>query len=184
MPKVAFQELPDDARAWVFASQRELSSDESERVLAAVDEHLEVWAAHGTPLYSAREWRDGRFLIVAVDERAAGASGCSIDGLFRVLRGLESELGTRLTAGGLVYYRARPDNVRAASRDEFRQDSADGSISRNTPVFDTAITSLGAYRSRFEIAAEDSWHATLLAKGGGEKEGSGAAGPASREPPG
>lgn len=176
MPKVAFQQLPDDARAWVFACQRDLSGDESERLLAAVDEHLEEWAAHGTPLHSARAWRDGRFLIVAVDERPAGASGCSIDGLFRVLRRLESELDTRLTAGGLVYYRDGPGAVRAASRDEFRQGSAEGSISRNTPVFDTAITSVGAYRSRFEIAAGDSWHATLLAKAGNDNEVSGVAG--------
>ncbi len=164
MPKVPFDQLPDDGRAWVFASERELSSDESERLLAAVDEHLEEWAAHGRPLHSSREWRDGRFLIVAVDERSAGASGCSIDGLFRVLRRLEGELDTRLTAGGVVYYRDPRKVVQSASREQFRKGSADGSITGKTPVFDTALTSLGAYRSRFEIAAADSWHAALLAK--------------------
>ena len=83
MPIVPFDTLPDSARIWVFASDRELSGASADTLLAAVDEFLAGWRAHGVPLSAAREWRDDRFLAVGVDVTAENASGCSIDGLFQ-----------------------------------------------------------------------------------------------------
>ncbi len=164
MPKVDLALLPDSARAWIFASERALTPEEAERVLAAVDGYLADWAAHGTPLRSGCELREGKFLIVAVDERAAGASGCSIDWLYRALRQLETGLGTRLMVGGKVFARDARGAVQGMSRDEFTQRSENGEIDAVTTVFDTSLTSLGAIRSAFETEAGKSWHASLLAE--------------------
>ena len=51
------------------------------------------WAAHDVPLTTARDLRYDQFIFGAVDERAAGASGCSIDALVRRMKGLQAELG-------------------------------------------------------------------------------------------
>ena len=97
MPLVPLGSLPDDARVWVFTAERALAPVEAEAVLGTVDAFLGAWAAHGRPLRSARELRESRFLIIAVDEAAAGASGCSVDALVREIRGLEPQLGVTLT---------------------------------------------------------------------------------------
>jgi len=76
MPIVPFDSLPDDARIWVFGADRPLDAAAATRLLALVDGYLAQWAAHGTPLTSGRDWRDQRFLTIAVDQRATGASGC------------------------------------------------------------------------------------------------------------
>jgi len=102
MPLVPLGSLPDDARVWVFAAERALSTAEAEAVLGTVDAFLGVWAAHGHPLRSARELRESRFLIIAVDEAAAGASGCSIDALVREIRALEAQLGVTLVDHGPI----------------------------------------------------------------------------------
>jgi hypothetical protein len=162
MPQVAFESLPDDARLWVFASSDSLDDAQRDRLLASVDQFLSHWSAHGAPLSCARDWRDARFLAVGVDQRSAGASGCSIDGMFRTLRTLESALGASLTAGGRVYWRDASGEARAGSRDEFSRLSAEGAIDGETRVFDTAITTAGEWRNGFERAARDSWHGTLL----------------------
>jgi len=96
MPAVPFPSLPDDARLWVFAADRPLAGDAERALLDAADRFLAGWAAHGAPLRAARDWRDAHFLAVAVDQRTEGASGCSIDGLFRSLRALEPEIGATL----------------------------------------------------------------------------------------
>src|ERR687889_2861347 len=103
MPRVFFGSLPDDARVWVFGAANEIPASKSEPLLAAVDAFLDQWNAHGAPLTCSREWRDDRFLAVGVDQSSAGASGCSIDGMFRTLARLESELGTTMLGGGRVY---------------------------------------------------------------------------------
>src|SRR4030095_10031854 len=113
--------LPDDARVWVFGAANELTAPASDRLLAAVDEFLAQWNAHGSPLRCGREWREGRFLAIGVDQSTAGASGCSIDGLFRTLGRLEPELGTSLLGGGRVYYRGGDGRVNAAPRKSFAQ---------------------------------------------------------------
>src|SRR5881392_1264020 len=120
MPSVAFDTLPDDARVWVFASDRPLRGREAEQLLAEVDRFLSQWKAHGLPLRCAREWRDDRFLAIGVDVDAENASGCSIDGLFRTLQQMERTIGSRLIGGGRVFYRVGSE-IRAATRDEFIQ---------------------------------------------------------------
>jgi hypothetical protein len=163
MPMTSFDTLPDDARVWVFGASASLDDVDSTRLLAAVDGFLLQWKAHGHPLTSAREWRDERFLVVGVDQRTEGASGCSIDGLFRTLKGLEASIGATLVAGGQVYFRDSIGLVHSVSRPEFTLMAKHGDVSGETRVFDTAITSVGDYRAKFERPASASWHAELLA---------------------
>ncbi|HSJ65035.1 MAG TPA: hypothetical protein VK922_14180 [Gemmatimonadaceae bacterium] len=160
MPRRPIARLSDDARVWVFASDRAVREPDSERLLAAVDEFLEHWHAHGSPLTSAREWREERFLIIAAD--GEGASGCSVDGLFRALKTLGDRIGANLVTSGLVFYRDGSGVVQSATRPEFSAGAAGGTIGPDTPVFDTSLTRLGDLRERFERPASGSWHATLL----------------------
>lgn len=165
MPLLSFDTLPPTARVWVFGSLRPLDDNEAARLLAETDRFLEKWNAHGHPLYSGRDWRDDRFLTIAVDQSTAGASGCSIDGLYRSLRALESALGTELLAGGLVFYRepvAMGGAVKAVTRGEFAAHAAEARVDRDTPVFDLSVESLGEWRERFEVPAHRSWHGALV----------------------
>jgi hypothetical protein len=163
MPVVPFETLPDSSRVWVFGSDKLLTEEGTKALLAGVDAHLADWKAHGAPLTVGREWRDGRFLIVAVDQSTAGASGCSIDGLFRVLQQLERQVGASLVGGGRVFYRDDHGVVQSASRDEIASLAHNGGITKDTVVFDTALTDLGAWRTHFEQRAKKSWVNDLLA---------------------
>jgi hypothetical protein len=161
MPIVPFELLPDSARVWVFASDKPLSGAVADTLLAAVDQFLAKWAAHGVPLRCARDWRDGRFLAVAVDVTAENASGCSIDGLFRTLQELERTIGTRLVGGGRLFYRTR-SGIETATRDEFAERVKHGDVGRETPVFDTTVTDAAEWRTKFEQPAGKTWTAQFF----------------------
>ncbi|MCC7194549.1 MAG: hypothetical protein IT356_03225 [Gemmatimonadaceae bacterium] len=165
MPLVSFDRLPDDARVWVFGAAAPIDDVDSQKLLGAVDGFLMQWAAHGAPLTSGRDWRDDRFLVVGVDQRTEGASGCSIDGLFRTLQGLERAIGTTLVGGGRVYFRGAEGFVHSVTRAEFEAMGRRAELNGDTIVFDTTVETAGAYRSAFERAASASWHATLLPAG-------------------
>lgn len=162
MPLVPFAQLPDEARCWIFAARAPLDDVDTARLLAAVDGYLITWKAHGAPLICARDFRDEHFLAVAVDERATDASGCSVDGLFRVLQQAEEGIGTSLVGGGLVHFRDAGGMVHAVSRGDFGQMAAAGHVDAATPVFDTTVATVGAYRERFECPAGETWHRALL----------------------
>jgi hypothetical protein len=129
-------------------------------LLGTVDGYLAEWRAHGQPLTCARAWRDSRFLAIGVDQSDAYASGCSIDGMFRVLQQLQQRLGASLLGGGRVFYRAADGAIESVTRDEF----PGRDVSAETRVFDTTVATVGEWQTRFETYAGTSWHAALLPK--------------------
>ena len=162
MLTTAFDDLPDSARVWVYGVDRDLGAPAATELLGAVDNYLTEWTAHGVPLSAARNWTDGRFLTVVVDQDQAGASGCSIDGLFRTLKSLEQQLGAAIITSGLIFFRGKDGKIHSVTRDDFSELGASGEVSGDTEVFDLSVITLGEWRSRFSSRAADSWHASLL----------------------
>lgn len=160
MPRIDFSAIPDRARLWVFAADAPVADPSP--LLNAVDQHLQQWAAHGVPLVCARDWRDDRFLAIAVDEAATGASGCSIDGLFRTIGRVQQQLGADLLASGRVAWRDADGTIRVAPRSDFESRAASGDVTPDTPVFATLAESVGEWRMTFERPARESWASALL----------------------
>ena len=161
MPVVPFENLPDAARVWIFGSDRPLSEEGTTVLLKHVDEYLAGWKAHGAALTVGSQHRDQRFLVVAVDQSTAGATGCSIDGLFRVLQQIEPNVGANLVGGGRIFYRGAESVVQSTTREALPGLVSSGTITKDTVVFDTSITDLGTFRSGFEKRAKESWAAEL-----------------------
>jgi hypothetical protein len=162
MSVVEFEGLPDSSRTWVFGSDRALDAAKSKILMKEVDGFLQQWKAHGAELTVGRDWRYDRFLTVAVDQSTAGASGCSIDGLFRTLKSLEPKLGASMVTSGLIFYCDGNGKVQSANRERFAALGAQGKIGPHTRVFDPTVTSLAEWRARFVLALKDSWHARLV----------------------
>ena len=158
MPRVDFDELPPEARLWIFAAERPLAEDERARVTREVDAFIDQWAAHGVPLTAARDVRYDQFIFVAVDERAAGASGCSVDALVRGMKELQVELGVELVNHAPVLYREGAGIARV-SRERFADLAESGAVSSGTVVFDNTLTRVEQVRAgRWELPAGESWH--------------------------
>ena len=164
MPMVPFEVLPDESRLWVFAVERTLVEADQENFLSAVDRFLETWAAHGVPLTCGRDFRRGRFLLVAVDETSAPPSGCSIDAMVGVLKDQERRLGLRILDNTPVWFVADGE-VQRISRPEFSRLAEEGVVGPDTVVFDNTVTRLKDVRAgRWEGPARESWHQRVFFK--------------------
>ena len=60
MSIVPFEQLPDHARLWTFATDHPLNQAARDVLLQTVDTFLEEWKAHGQPLTAGRELRHDR----------------------------------------------------------------------------------------------------------------------------
>ncbi|MDT8339897.1 MAG: hypothetical protein RQ751_00155 [Longimicrobiales bacterium] len=166
MPRIPFDDLPDDARLWVFAAHEPLDADAGRRLLGAVEAFLDGWAAHGAPLTAGCRLLEDRFLLVAVDPASVPPSGCSVDALTRLLKAEEARLGCRVLDHAPVYFRDEVGRIRRMSRNEFRDAASRGELTPDTPVFDTTLTALGLLRAGgLERAARDSWHGAAFFAG-------------------
>lgn len=158
----SLHDLPGDARLWVFGADLPISGPAARRLAAETETFLQGWAAHGAGLAATFEWRYDRFLLVAVDERQAAASGCSIDALMHHVGELERDLGVELLDGSRVWYRDDGE-IRCVSRSEFGDLATRGEVTRESVVFDLGVQRLSELRSgRWELPAGESWHAQLL----------------------
>lgn len=160
-----FETLPSSARLWCFCADRAPEREKAASLLRRTREFVEGWTAHRRELAAAVEWRHDRFLLVAVDESRAPASGCSIDALMRHVAEMEEELGISLLDTGPVWFRdPREDGrVRCVERSRFRALADAGAVGPETVVFDPTVESVAELRAgRWERPAGESWHARLL----------------------
>lgn len=161
----AIDTLPSRARLWCFCADRALDPEEGAALLRRTREFVEGWTAHRRELSAAVEWREDRFLLVAVDESRTPASGCSVDALMRHVAGLEEALGISLLDTGPVWFRDSRDDgrVRCVEREEFRALAEEGIVGPATVVFDPTVETVGELRSGLlERPAAETWHARLL----------------------
>ena len=159
MPRISFDQLPADARLWIFAASRPLSEEERRRVLVEADAFIDQWMAHGVPLSAARDIRHDQFVLVGVNERAAGVSGCSVDALVRRMSQLQSALGVELTNNAPVLFR-NGDKIERVPRERFAELAEKGEVGPDTVVFDNTVERVGDLRDgRWEVRAADAWHA-------------------------
>ena len=157
MPRRDLKQLSDDAYIWIFGISPVLDDAKRDVMLQRVDSFLDKWASHGTPIDSAREIRDGAFLIVAA-EATSERSGCSIDRLFGTLKQLEQDLGVKILDPNRVFFRHGDGRVDSMPRAEFREKG-----DAHTIVFDTTAETLRDLRTgKWERRAEESWHRDLL----------------------
>jgi hypothetical protein len=157
MPTIEMSALPDDARIWIFGISPTLDEAGSATLLSRIDTFLGDWAAHGTPITSARQVMWGSFLIVGIDKKSE-ASGCSIDRMFALLRQIEDELFIEILNSDRIFVRHGDGHVDAITRGEFSE-----SGDYHTIVFNTAAERLEQVRSgAWERRAEESWHRALL----------------------
>jgi hypothetical protein len=87
-----FHTLPEQARIWVYASEKALTQNQQAYILNYISEHLKGWNAHKEPLTAGVTILENHFIVVGLDENKNGASGCSIDTLQKTIQEIEKEL--------------------------------------------------------------------------------------------
>jgi len=89
-----FKNLHTNSKIWIYTSDRPLNDSEVDYLQNQSSLFVQDWAAHGVGLKAEALVYKNRFLILAVDETQANASGCSIDSSVKFVKAMGSELDT------------------------------------------------------------------------------------------
>ncbi len=154
--------LPDDARLWIYACDRELNELEELRVKEILTEFCAEWTSHGRSVESAADVIEGKFALIGGHIVDGDVSGCGIDKSTRALNAAASELGFEWLPGLTIHYRDDRGVPRSVSRPEFRRLVNEGVVTGDTLVFDLSIDTVGRFRrGEFERRASSTWHARV-----------------------
>ncbi|WP_222983914.1 ABC transporter ATPase [Flagellimonas meishanensis] len=158
---VDFSKLPDNARIWIYQSERSFSEQELDEIEQSVTDFLKEWTAHGNQLQAGFEIKYDRFIIIGLDQSLASASGCSIDASVHFIQGLEKKYEVSLLDRMNVSFK-QGDYVAYKPLTDFKKMAKDKAVSKNTIVFNNLVATKLDYLENWEVPASESWHARFV----------------------
>ncbi|MBC8756439.1 ABC transporter ATPase [Kordia sp. YSTF-M3] len=158
---VEFNTISDEAKVWIYQANRSFSETELEEIKAKLSSFITQWTAHGSDLQASFEIKYKRFIIIAVDQEAQAATGCSIDASVRFIQQLEKEYNVDLMDKMNVSYK-QGEYIAYKDLKDFRKMAKDKSVTANTIVFNNLVTTKADFLENWEVPARDSWHGRFL----------------------
>lgn len=159
---IAYQDLPSNARVWIYQSNRLLTLAESEQARHALRQFIEQWQSHGKPVRAWAEVLHQLFLVLVVDEDYEAPSGCSIDASVALIRDLGQTLGVDWFDRMVFAYQTTDQQVHTAPREQFAALYANGTIDDQTTVFNNLVNTKERLETAWRVPLAESWHASMV----------------------
>lgn len=159
---IPFENLPESSKIWIYQSERKLTDEEVVKISELLHAYTETWQAHGADLKASYRVMYNHFVILAVNEDANAATGCSIDDSVRAIKSIQKHIKTNLLDRLSITYKDRDGRVKIASKKIFKEMVETGELSEQTIVFNNMITKLGEYEKYWEVPMHKSWHANVF----------------------
>ena len=153
---VPFDEMPKDARIWVYQADRPFDEQEKTWIISKLVAFCNQWNTHGAEMPSSFDLKFDQFIILSVDESQLGASGCSIDSSVRIMREIEVKLNINLLDSGKVAY-LKGENVRVAFLPDIKKHVVEGSLQSNSKMFNPSVSKIADLNDQWLIEANKSW---------------------------
>ncbi|MDT7833372.1 ABC transporter ATPase [Flavobacteriaceae bacterium S356] len=159
---ITYNNLPNNARVWVYQSERMFTRDEIDFISENAQTFVEQWTRHGDDLKGSFTIKYDQFLVLAVDESFADVSGCSIDASVRFVQALEQKLNVDLMDKMNISFKDQ-DNINIVKMSAFKEYAKANKITAETIVFNNMIATKEDLETKWEVPANQSWHRRFLA---------------------
>lgn len=158
-----YNHFPDDARVWVYASNRLLHADEQEQITAAASNFISKWTSHERKMDASFLLAENCFLILTLDESTSAASGCGIDKSVAFFKELEKQFGLVLF-NRLQIELLTPDGLIITDKAGASSLLAAGKITPETITFNKLVTTVSQFKNNFNIPVSQSWFYPMISK--------------------
>jgi hypothetical protein len=154
---VPFDSLPEEAKVWIYQSNRKFSDEEITVIEQNLKVFLENWTAHGHQLEASFVTRYNRFIIIAVNQEVQAATGCSIDASVQFIQNLEQQYKVDLLDKMNVTFKMG-EHVAFKTLLYFKKLAKEKAVSAHTIVFNNLVNTVGEWEQFWEVPASESWH--------------------------
>lgn len=154
-------DFADNARVWVYQSTRPFTAAQEGEIEEQLSQFAVQWQAHGRPVKGWGKLLFNRFVVMMADESQAAVSGCSTDGMVRVVKSLEKQYDCnffdRLSITFLVKEKAE---VLPMNQVQYALDK--GYIDGSTLMFNNLVSTKEEFLSQWLLPLSESWLAPRL----------------------
>mgnify|MGYP005752497171 CR=1 FL=1 len=153
---IPFDELPPQARLWIYQASRPLTEAEQTEIKPLLQRFATEWSSHGKGLQASASLLHDRFLVLANNESATAASGCSIDASVRFVKELEERFGISFFDRSQLAF-LKEGEVETVAMSDLKNKVAAGDINESTLYFDTLVNNYGELQQAWPKPAGASW---------------------------
>ena len=153
---IPFDELPPHARLWIYQASRPLTEAEQTEIKPILQRFATEWSSHGKGLQASADLLHDRFLVLANNETATAASGCSIDASTRFVRELEERFGISFFDRSQLAF-LNNGEVKTIAMSDLKKRVAAGDVNKDTLYFDTLVNNYGDLQQAWPKPAGSSW---------------------------
>lgn len=154
------QKMPATARVWVYQTNRELSNADRKGIQEKGEQFISGWTAHGAGLKASFDIFYNRFIVIAVDEQQALASGCSIDKSVHFIQQIEQEYALNLFDRLQVAYRSG-EEIKTCTINNLREQlltDENTTAIEQVIVFNNMVASKAEFDTQWQLPVKASWH--------------------------
>lgn len=159
--------LPDDfsprSRVWIYQSNRPFTLQEALETESILENFIENWASHGSPVKGYANLFFGQFIVLMADETLAQVSGCSTDSSVRLVKSIEDRFGVTLFDRQLLAF-LKEGNVELIPMQQLAYAYSHGFINDDTLYFNNLVDTKKAMEESWMLPLRSSWLAAKLEK--------------------
>lgn len=157
---VLLQHLPSDfnnnARVWIFQSNRAFNEKETIEINEQLLQFYSQWKAHGEPVKGWAKVMFQQFILVIADESETHVSGCSTDGMMRLIKSVEKQYNVNLFDRMMLTLLVN-EKAQMLPFNQISYAIEKGYINENTLVFNNIATTLRELKETWLVPLHKSW---------------------------
>ena len=154
------EHLPEDfastSRVWIYQCSRILFMQEALEIEPMLQQFVQGWKSHGTPVKGYANLFFGRFIILMADENATGISGCSTDSSVRIIKEIETKFALNMFDRQMLSFYIK-DKVEQLPLLQINYAIENGFINANTLYFNNTVLTKHELENSWITEVRNTW---------------------------
>ena len=149
-------EFAPESRVWIYQSSRPFLENEVVEINEQLEQFYTQWQTHGAPVKGWAKVIYRQFIIVLADETGSNVSGCSTDGMVRVVKSIERQYSVNMFDRMMLTFLVKGKaEMLPMSQVQYALDK--GYLDKDTQLFNNTVTTKAALETAWLVPLSDSW---------------------------
>jgi hypothetical protein len=158
---VDFEEIPEDAKVWVYPSSRKFYPNEIEALEEKVKTFVENWKEEDVTFKASYKILYNRFIVFTADDIATELSNADMDAAVSLILNLQETYEVALLDRMNVCFK-QGEHVQYKDLKDFKKLLKNKALTGKSIIFDNLVNTKQDFDNYWEITIEESWYNRFL----------------------
>jgi hypothetical protein len=158
---VDFEEIPEDAKVWVYPSSRKFYPSEAETVEKKIKNFVESWKSDDEGFKASYKFLHNRFIVLTADDSAIPLDNSDIEASVSFILSLQESYEVALLDRMNICFK-QGEHVQYKDLKDFKKLLKNKALTGKSIIFDNLITTKQDFDNFWEIPIEESWYNRFL----------------------